>query len=654
MKTTRVIESLAILVLVSFCLVPLVARAQRLDLSDESVRATFVNTLASKRREAKAYAETWAQTKGIPTQFERGDISYELMSIENGRPLYYRTLNYYAAVSTAADRVRKTHILQDGIVPFRYTVDGHGLTIGLWDKGLPYRIHEQFADFPWVESRVTHKDFFVVSGFAYVDVLSHATHVACTIGGSGYGHLGAIGMAPRVGIDAYDWQEDSAEMAQRGAASPGEVGKIYISNHSYGPPCGWERNPEKGGYEWYGSVGRLSDVNADSVADRFGRYIDQTREFDEVAYNAPYYLVFSAAGNDRDDNPVRYETVYIAQIVRDEGYRWVEDIYDRDAFPAGDGMAKGGYDTINPLACAKNTMTVGAVDDAWDISRNMEIRSVSNADMTDFSGWGPTDDGRIKPDIVANGQELFSASATDLSTYEYQSGTSQACANASGSAVLLIDLYQQRFPGQAMRSSTLKGLIIHTADDMGRSGPDYQYGWGLMNTKAAADLIHAQAEESAGTYILEKKLEATQNSHAFKFEVYGTEPIRITLCWTDPPGNATSKLDDPDSRLVHPLNLIVFGPDSSTFWPFVLDPNNPSVAATTGHNTRDNVEQVYLEDPQAGVYYVHINRGGFNGAISSSDVWEQTYSLISDAPLAIIAPAPDPDAQIDAPVRPKW
>lgn len=152
-----------------------------------------------------------------------------------------------------------------------------------------------------------------------------------------------------------------------------------------------------------------------------------------------------------------------------------------------------------------------------------------------------------------------------------------------------------------------------------------------MNTKAAADLIDKHAEEPLGSHILEEKLEATQDAHTYEIASYGSDPIRITLCWTDPPGNATLKHDDPDSRLVNPLDLRVNGPDGSVFRSFVLDPENPSARATTGVNTRDNVEQVYITYVQPGVYYVHVSRGTIGGV--QSDGWEQEYSLISSVAL---------------------
>ena len=57
-------------------------------------------------------------------------------------------------------------------------------------------------------------------------------------------------------------------------------------------------------------------------------------------------------------------------------------------------------------------------------------------------------------------------------SYAYASGTSMATPNATGSSVLLMDHFQSLFgPGKYMRASTLKGLMIHTADDLGPAGP---------------------------------------------------------------------------------------------------------------------------------------------------------------------------------------
>jgi subtilisin family serine protease len=159
--------------------------------------------------------------------------------------------------------------------------------------------------------------------------------------------------------------------------------------------------------------------------------------------------------------------------------------YNSASHPAGDGTYRGGFETIGYEALAKNVITIGSAADAVTGG----VRDESKAIVSSFSSCGPTDDGRIKPDITANGDGLYSSLGGSDTSYGTYSGTSMATPNACGSAALLIQQFSNLFPSQAMRASTLKGLLIHTADDRGHAGPDYKYGWGLINVKAAADLI---------------------------------------------------------------------------------------------------------------------------------------------------------------------
>ena len=108
--------------------------------------------------------------------------------------------------------------------------------------------------------------------------------------------------------------------------------------------------------------------------------------------------------------------------------------------------------------------------------------------------------------------------------------------NACGSALLLIDYFERRFPHESLLSSTLKGLILHTADDLGTPGPDYRFGWGLMNTFAGADLIRDHASAHGGVGCWEGELSWRRSSRSYPLVRSGAGPVRVTLCWTDPPG----------------------------------------------------------------------------------------------------------------------
>ena len=420
-------------------------------------------------------------------------------------------------------------------------------------------------------------------------------------------------------------------------AYAGEPGAIYLSNHSYGYISGWNYtgNPARL-WEWWGNGTTATSIEAD-----FGRYTTYTRDEDALAFNAPYYLIFRSAGNDRADNPSTGDPVGLSP----GGGATVA--YDPAIYPGGDGTYRGGFDNISFEALAKNVVTVGSVSDAVTGG----VRDVSKANVSYFSCWGPTDDGRIKPDVVANGEALYSSLAGSNTAYGTYSGTSMATPNACGSASLLIQQYGQLFPGQAMRASTLKGLLIHTADDRGNAGPDYKYGWGLVNVKAAADLILDRHDFPEKQGITEDQLTTSVSSRTLTFVWEGSSPISATLCWTDPAGTATSSSDSRAARLINNLNLKLIAPDGAEFFPYVMPfvgswtEASMNLAATTGINNTDNVEQVRIAAPSStGTWQAVVS---FAGSLTNGS---QDYSLLLSGaaaepppplPLALSSVSPD-------------
>ena len=524
----------------------------------------------ASREEAwkRAAAEGWSP---------KGD-GYELQAIRGNRVYIDHTRNVEAAISTAANLVRNT-------AP--YNVSGIGRTVGVWDEGSVRITHQELG------GRVANRDG--------VGASDHSTHVGGTIGASGVNPL-ALGMAPAVPIDSYDWNSDAAEMTAAAMATAGEAGKIQLSNHSYGYVRGWE------GTIWYGVWPAREDEG-------FGQYDDTAATIDALCYNAPYYLPCKAAGNDRNDNAPSAGTEFSYYV----NGKKKQTLYDPNIHPYSDGYNNGGFDTIGSDGTPKNILTVGAVNEA--VSGG--VRSVAAATMSAFSCWGPTDDGRIKPDVVGNGVSVYSSLGGSNTSYGTYSGTSMATPNVCGSAVLLTDYYGQLFPGQFLRASSLKGLIIHTADDLGRAGPDYTYGWGLMNTKAAADLIRRHADVPAALHLVELALDTTLTNLSYGFTWDGTSPIRATLCWTDPAGTAQSGLDTTNRVLVNDLDLRIVGPAGQVYLPYVLAPSNPISTATTGTNSVDTVEQVYIATPPtSGTYRVVVS---LQGPLTGSN---QVFSVI--------------------------
>lgn len=548
-------------------------------LSDPSRRQQAVRRLQAielMRRE-DLFAE--ARARGLPERVERPDGTViELKEFRDGEPVYRITHNANAAISTGAATLHAA--------PYQLTAAN--VTVAEWDAGSARTTHQEFG------SRVSARD-----GASADD---HATHVGGTLIASGV-TASAKGMAPAASLDSYDWDDDISEMTARGASYPGEAGAVPISNHSYGEITGWYEtgytSPE---WTWYGS-----GSSSTSTDDDFGKYSTSAQDSDAVAASLPYFLMFRSAGNDRIDNPSNGDSVSLSSTSP------TTTTYSSSSHPGGDGSYRGGYDSISADAVSKNVVTVGAVNDA--VSGG--ARSVAAAGMTSFSSWGPTDDGRIKPDLVANGYQLYSASSSGTAAYQTLSGTSMASPNAAGSAALLVGFYKTLFPGQALRAATLKGLLLHTADDLGATGPDYVYGWGLLNVRAAADLLQRQKDTPGARVLTEDRVTTAANSRSYTFTWDGSSPIRATLSWTDPAGATTTSGDSRTARLVNDLDLVIVDPAGATHRPYVMpyvgdwSTAKLSAAATTGANHVDNVEQVYLAaPPQAGIYTVQVSVTG--------------------------------------------
>jgi hypothetical protein len=563
---------------------------QAQNMSDPVKRADLVSQVRVLETGGLQAAQAKAVRLGLPIRGAKPEGGhFELVGFDGDRPLYQETKNVNAAISTGANLVRS-------VAPFN--VDGTGLTFGLWEVGgIPRRTHQEFGS----PSRVTARD-------SNSTITEHASHVAGTLAAAGV-NASLLGMAPGARVDAYDAVSDTSEMLAAGAAVPGEAGKIYVSNHSYGLILGWH------GTAWTGDFTDNGN-QADDIEPYFGRYDFSSASLDSMLVSLPYYLPFMSSGNDRNDAPPAAGGTW---TFGSTNYN-----YDPDEHPLGDGMYKNGYDTMDAEKASKNVMTVGAAEDAVVAgARNLAAGVISS-----FSSTGPADDGRIKPDIVANGVNLLSVGPDSDTDTAVSSGTSMSSPNAAGSALLLVDYYHERF-ATYMRASTLKGLIIHTADDIGRPGPDYFYGWGLMDTKEAADHIKRHADEDGYQGMIEADLTNAAPSDVHSFIWDGSSPIRVTLCWTDPAGSGVSAHDNRTRDLVNDLNLTVTGPAATTHRPFVMpyvgNWTNAmlSANATTGVNTVDNVEQVLIQTPPAvGVYTVTVNHAG------SLSGGQQRYSLI--------------------------
>lgn len=571
---------------------------------DREALQRFVNDRAAEYRQRSEAAIARARDMGLPVRREFPDGRViQVKRLLGSRPIYLTTDN-----EDAADTVSTDEVWPGGSLGL--SLDGSGQKLGIWDGGRVRGTHQELT------GRVTNLES------PSVDLSSHATHVSGTMIASGVA-AGAQGMSPAATLRSWDFNNDDLEIAsEQLSADP-----IRVSNHSYSFITGWT-DSFAGSYAGCGFVTWVwyEDVAASTSEDRlFGYYDDSSRDWDQIAADAPDYVMVKSAGNDRNDSGASPGSMHIHY---DSGGPAGPGWYctAADSHPADGGAS--GYDTIaGGSASAKNIITVGAVSDITG-----GYTGPGDVSLAGFSGAGPTDDGRIKPDVVANGISLYSSTAGSNGSYANYSGTSMSSPNVSGSIGLLSEHAENLFGvGFSFRSSTIKGLVIHTADESGSSaGPDYMHGWGLLNTGSAVQLMSAEAAPGSAGHIYELTLDDGETE---TLELYsdGTGPLKVTIAWIDPPGTPPAFTVDPaDLMLVNDLDLRLVHQSSSAHQPWVLDPASPSNAATTGDNFRDNLEQVMVASPASGLYTVSVSHKS-----SLEDGASQPFSLIVSGNVAI-------------------
>ncbi len=528
--------------------------------------------LATGYDAARAEAYSLAAEHGWPVSGYGENGSYfELQKLVNGMPRFYTTHNSNAAIST------RTALVNAAIG------GGSGFVLRLWDGGKPRTTHREFG------GRVIWADPLAST------IAGHATHVAGTMLASGV-RPEAKGMSPASTIRAFEWTNDASEMASEAAAG------ANVSNHSYGYIAGWYYNTTNSYWYWYGdtAVSEVEDYG-------FGYYDSDARAYDQIAVSAPNYLMVVSASNDRDDAGPAAGTKHYYWDARYDAWRFSTKTRNPDGTPLG-------YDCIPfGFQISKNSLTIGAVDDV------LSYTGPASVTLAAFSSTGPCDDGRIKPDVVGNGVSLLSSYSTTDSSYASASGTSMSSPNVSGSLGLVADYYRDTHGGAPMRSSTLKALAIHTALEAGPAdGPDYQFGWGLLDAYGLYQLLEQDYLNDAAGFVEELALGSGQTIEYYYRVAGSPDELRVTICWTDPAGTPASAAIDPSTRmLVNDLDLrVVKG--GMTSLPWHLDRTNPSSAATRADNDADNVEQVVLDAPADGVYAIRVShKGSLSGGSQS-------------------------------------
>ncbi len=421
----------------------------------------------------------------------------------------------------------------------------------------------------------THPDF--AGRVTYIDsgpLADHPTHVAGTLGGSGAASGGLLrGMAPNV-----EFYSATLEFLLGDDCPP-----------EYCPP---------GFYPWR-FITNPGDIEED--------YAVAIEQGIDIASNSIGLQIAGHGGDISQYGDYTFTSSLLDAIVTGSLGRRICVVW-----AAGN---EGGTGSIPPPAAAKNPIIVGAVN---------------NPDKTvaSFSSGGPTDDGRIKPDVVAPGCSIveefqaeqavpgiYSCWATDPERlYERACGTSMATPAVAGIGCLILQEYRRLFAlsedaADLPYNSTLRAILAHTAEDLEAPGPDYQTGFGLVQAQAAIDFMR--------TYAFDERSLSREGfvKYGIKVEA-GTPELRVTLAWDDPPAMPYS-----DPALVHDLDLVVYDPRGTRHYPWTLDPSNPAAPAVrTQEDHRNVIEQVLVDNPMPGVWRVGVKGTSFDRGLQSYSI----------------------------------
>jgi len=262
---------------------------------------------------------------------------------------------------------------------------------------------------------------------------------------------------------------------------------------------------------------------------------------------------------------------------------------------AGNEESGGLYKHIDYLVGAKNTICVSATNSAARAGNDNP--PIPKADgIATFSEFGPMNDGRVKPDLVAFGDTVTLDKG--LSDIQSNSGTSFSAPTVTGVAALISEYYKT-VAGHDPSAALLKALLCNSATDLGAPGPDATYGFGILNAKEAAVTISKR--DSTQTPFLEDVM-ANGGTKTYTVNLQSATELKVVLCWMDFPGSPGAA-----KALVNDLDLEVEAPDGTKHLPFSLDPDNPSAPATnTGRNTVDPIEQVVVSAPADGAWIIRV------------------------------------------------
>ncbi|MDY7076208.1 MAG: Ig-like domain-containing protein [Chloroflexota bacterium] len=375
-----------------------------------------------------------------------------------------------------------------------------------------------------------------------------------------------------------------------------------------------------------------------------GEYNANCVETDDFVWNNPDMTITTSAGNEGTDtspaNGVVDEdsigspatakniiTIGASENDRDGSYPCDSSLTytSHDAYQEGETCQSMGYNNFLGRYGQRYH------EDFYTNPISDDITAGNPEQMAAWSSRGPTDDGRIKPDLVAPGTWILSGYSSLYQegygdpvnpqtgeyqwdgwgmpyseVYKYMGGTSMANPLAAGAATVVRDYYQKAHSHSAS-AALVKATMINSAEDLldeNNDGdndndfpiPNNHEGWGRINLTNATDDSHQFVEEVTGL--------GTGGTRSYQYDVAGGNPFKVTLVWTDYPSTESAS-----QNLVNDLDLVVRGPGGLPVYQGNVFSGGWS--QTGGSADRiNNVENIYVQSAVAGTWTVEVS--GYN------------------------------------------
>jgi len=462
---------------------------------------------------------------------------------------------------------------------------GTGQTVTLGDSGLDYQ-HDAFQDPAHAVPGATHRK--VTAYYTPTGATGDSTD-------NGYYNHGTHTSGSVAGDDGVWHSYDGNPFGSSGSVGPhdGQAfdAKLQIQDLS---TDGYYVNPPADFHDLFQpALDRNSWIHSNSWGGGSGYYDSECSATDDFIWDNQDFIVLFAAGN------------------------------------SGSGLG-----WVSSLAASKNVIAVGA-----------SLNGNSMDEVASFSGRGPASDGRIKPDVMAPGVDIWSAHGGDPD-YEYDdywqmSGTSMATPTVAGTAALVRQYYMDGWYPSGTKvladsltpsAALVKATLINSGSEMTGSGaylngensfPNDNQGWGRVTLDSALYFL----DDSRSLMVNDNRIGLNTGASATYYFSIGetSEPVEITLVWTDYPAAPYA-----NATLVNDLDLIVTGPDGTVYR------GNQFAGFNPGESIRNPVSSDHVNNVEGVLVISNFQSGQWTVVVSGADIpmGAQPFALVITGALA--------------------